>query len=171
MYWILDKICNLYLTVIRGTPVVVQLLILYTAVFTSLTDGLLVAIVGFGINSGAYVAEIIRSGIMSIDKGQSEAGRSLGLNNTQTMRMIILPQAFKNILPALFNEFIALLKETSVAGMIAVRDLTKAADGIKGRIFEPTPLFIAAIIYLILVIGMTAVQRAIERRLSASDRH
>ena len=169
--WILDKICDLYLVVIRGTPVVVQLLILYTAVFTSLTDGLLVAVVGFGINSGAYVAEIIRSGIMSIDKGQSEAGRSLGLNNTQTMRMIILPQAFKNILPALFNEFIALLKETSVAGMIAVRDLTKAADGIKGRIFEPTPLFIAAIIYLILVIGMTAVQRAIERRLSASDRH
>ena len=165
--WILDKICDLYLVVIRGTPVVVQLLILYTAVFTSLTDGLLVAVVGFGINSGAYVAEIIRSGIMSIDKGQSEAGRSLGLNNTQT----ILPQAFKNILPALFNEFIALLKETSVAGMIAVRDLTKAADGIKGRIFEPTPLFIAAIIYLILVIGMTAVQRAIERRLSASDRH
>lgn len=166
----LEMLCDLYLTVIRGTPVLVQLLILYTAVFSSLTNGIPVAIIGFGINSGAYVAEIIRSGIMSINRGQSEAGRSLGLTGSMTMRLIVLPQAVKNILPALFNEFITLLKETSVAGMIAVRDLTKVADGIKGRTFSSAPLFIAAGIYLVLVIGMTAVQRRIERRLAKGDR-
>ncbi len=166
----LEMLCDLYLTVIRGTPVVVQLLILYTAVFTSMTNGTPVAIIGFGLNSGAYVAEIFRSGIMSIPKGQMEAGRSLGLTSWMTMRLIILPQAIKNILPALFNEFITLLKETSVAGMIAVRDLTKVADGIKGRAFIAEPLFIAALIYLVLVVGMMQVQKRLERRLAKSDR-
>lgn len=166
----LEMLCDLYLTVIRGTPVVVQLLILYTAVFTSMTNGTPVAIIGFGLNSGAYVAEIFRSGIMSISKGQMEAGRSLGLTSWMTMRLIILPQAIKNILPALFNEFITLLKETSVAGMIAVRDLTKVADGIKGRAFIGEPLFIAALIYLVLVVGMMQVQKRLERRLAKSDR-
>lgn len=166
----LEILCDLYLTVIRGTPVVVQLLILYTAVFTSMTNGTPVAIIGFGLNSGAYVAEIFRSGIMSIPHGQTEAGRSLGLTSWMTMRLIILPQAIKNILPALFNEFITLLKETSVAGMIAVRDLTKVADGIKGRAFISEPLFIAALIYLVLVIAMTQVQKRLERRLGKGDR-
>lgn len=166
----LEILCDLYLTVIRGTPVVVQLLILYTAVFTSMTNGTPVAIIGFGLNSGAYVAEIFRSGIMSIPHGQTEAGRSLGLTSWMTMRLIVLPQAVKNILPALFNEFITLLKETSVAGMIAVRDLTKVADGIKGRAFVSEPLFVAALIYLVLVIAMTQVQKRLERRLGKGDR-
>ncbi|MBE6906791.1 amino acid ABC transporter permease [Marasmitruncus massiliensis] len=166
----LEILCDLYLTVIRGTPVVVQLLILYTAVFTSMTNGTPVAIIGFGLNSGAYVAEIFRSGIMSIPHGQTEAGRSLGLTSWMTMRLIVLPQAVKNILPALFNEFITLLKETSVAGMIAVRDLTKVADGIKGRAFISEPLFVAALIYLVLVIAMTQVQKRLERRLGKGDR-
>ncbi len=166
----LEILCDLYLTVIRGTPVVVQLLILYTAVFTSMTNGTPVAIIGFGLNSGAYVAEIFRSGIMSIPHGQTEAGRSLGLTSWMTMSLIVLPQAVKNILPALFNEFITLLKETSVAGMIAVRDLTKVADGIKGRAFISEPLFVAALIYLVLVIAMTQVQKRLERRLGKGDR-
>lgn len=166
----LEMLCDLYLTVIRGTPVVVQLLILYTAVFTSMTNGIPVAIIGFGLNSGAYVAEIFRSGILSVSRGQTEAGRSLGLTSGMTMRLIVLPQAVKNILPALFNEFITLLKETSVAGMIAVRDLTKVADGIKGRTFESAPLFIAAIMYLVLVVAMTQVQKKLERRLAKGDR-
>ncbi|MFA9381148.1 MAG: amino acid ABC transporter permease [Acetanaerobacterium sp.] len=167
--WLLDKICDLYITVIRGTPTVVQLLILYTAVFTSMTNGMPVAILGFGINSGAYVAEIIRAGIQSVDRGQYEAGRSLGLGNSMTMSLIILPQAVRNILPALFNEFIVLLKETSVAGWIAVRELTKVAEGIRGRTFNSMPLFIVAGIYLLLVIGMTAVQKRLEGRLAKSD--
>lgn len=167
--WLLDKFCDLYVTVIRGTPTLVQLLILYNVVFYSLTNGLPVGIIGFGINSGAYVAEIIRAGILSIDKGQYEAGRSLGLNDTMTMSQIILPQAVKNILPALFNEFIVLLKETSVAGWIAVRDLTKIADGIRGRTFNSLPLFLVAGIYLLLVVGLTAVQKRMERRLAKGD--
>lgn len=167
--WLLDKLCDLYITVIRGTPTLVQLLILYTVVFVSWKDGTPVAIVGFGINSGAYVAEIIRSGIQSVDRGQYEAGRSLGLGNSMTMSLIILPQAVRNILPALFNEFIVLLKETSVAGMIAVRELTKVADGIRGRTFVGLPLFIVALIYLLLVVGMTAVQKRMERRLAKGD--
>lgn len=168
--WPLEKLCDLYLTVIRGTPVVVQLLILYNAVFSSMKNGVPVAIIGFGLNSGAYVAEIFRSGIMSIPKGQTEAGRSLGLTGWMTMRLIVLPQAIKNVLPALFNEFITLLKETSVAGMIAVRDLTKVADGIKGRTFTSEPLFLAALSYLVIVVGMMQVQKRLERRLAKSDR-
>lgn len=160
-------VCGAYTTIIRGTPVIVQLLILYTLVFNG---GFTACIAGFGINSGAYVSEIIRSGIASIDPGQTEAGRSLGLSKTKTMRLIVMPQAVKNILPALFNEFIALLKETSVAGYIAVRDLTKASDSLRLRTYNSMPLFIAAAIYLVLVIVMTQVQKQIERRLARSDR-
>ncbi len=167
LLWILSFICNIYTTVIRGTPIIIQLLIFYTILFSG---GFEACVVAFGINSGAYISEIIRSGLQSIDYGQTEAGRSLGLSKTATMRFIILPQAIRNILPALFNEFIALTKETSVAGYIAVRDLTKVADGIKGRTFRSTPLFIAAIIYLILVMGLTQLQKRMERRLSRSDR-
>lgn len=165
----LEVICDIYLTVIRGTPTLIQLMIIYFAVFASMSDGTLAAIVGFSINAGAYIAEIIRSGIMSIDKGQNEAGRALGFTQGQTMRLIILPQALKISIPPLFNEFITLVKETSVAGMIAVPELTKIAGNIRGRAFETTPLYIVAIIYLILVIALTQVQKRIEKRLGASD--
>lgn len=164
-------LCEIYLTLIRGTPVVVQLLIIYFIVFgTVKIDKVFVAIIAFGLNSGAYVAEIVRSGIMSIDEGQFEAGRSLGFNYVQTMVYIILPQAFKNILPALANEFIVLLKETSVAGYIALQDLTKGGDIIRGRTFDPLmPILTVAIIYLIMVMGMTAGVTRLERRLRNSD--
>lgn len=160
-------LCTAYTTVIRGTPVIVQLLILYTLVFSGDFSA---CVAGFGINSGAYVCEIIRSGIQSIDPGQTEAGRSLGLSRTATMRLIVMPQAVKNILPALFNEFIALLKETSVAGYIAGRDLTKMADSLRLRTYNSMPLFIAAAVYLALVMLMTALQKKLERRLARSDR-
>ena len=159
--------CGIYVTVIRGTPIVVQLLIAYTILFNGSFEACVFA---FGVNSGAYVAEIIRGGIASIDPGQAEAGRSLGLSEGATMRLIVLPQAVKNILPALFNEFIALLKETSVAGYIAARDLTKVSDSIRGIAFNSAPLFIAAAIYLLMVVGMTAIQKKMERRLAQSDR-
>lgn len=134
---VLNALCKVYLTVIRGTPVLVQLLIIYFVVFGSVKiDKTLVAVIAFGINSGAYVAEIFRSGIMSIDNGQFEAGRSLGFNYSQTMFYIVMPQAFKNVLPALGNEFIGLLKETSVAGYIAIQDLTKGADIIRSRTYS-----------------------------------
>lgn len=167
-----NVLCNLYLTVIRGTPVVVQLLIIYFVVFGSVKiDKSLVAILAFGINSGAYVAEIFRSGIMSIDVGQFEAGRSLGFNYSQTMRYIIMPQAFKNVLPALCNEFIALLKETSVAGYIALQDLTKGGDIIRSRTYDAfMPLIAVALIYLILVILFTKLVEILERRLRRSER-
>ena len=167
---ILDVICNIYLTVIRGTPVVVQLLIAFFIIFVSAKDGTWVAMLTFGINSGAYVAETIRSGIMAIDKGQMEAGRSLGFSNLQTMSLIILPQAFKNILPAIGNEMIALLKETSVAGYVAVIDLTKAGNTIAGRTFSYfIPLITVAIIYLVVVIILTKLVGILERRLRNSD--
>lgn len=167
--WLLDKLCDLYITVIRGTPTLIQLLIMYTVILVSVKNNVIVAMVTFGINSGAYVAEIIRAGILSVDKGQSEAGRSLGLSSSMTMTLIILPQAVKNILPALFNEFIVLLKETSVAGYIAVQELTKSADLIRGRTFIGLPLFISAGLYLIMVVGMTALQKRLERRLAKGD--
>lgn len=170
LLWLAEKFCNLYLTVIRGTPVMVQLLIIYTGIFVSMTDGTLAAVVGFGINSGAYVAEIIRAGIQSIDRGQTEAGRSLGLTSGMTMRLIVLPQAVRNILPALFNEFITLLKETSVAGYVAVQDVLKMATNIQNRVYNIAPLLITAVFYLVLVVLMTQVQKLIERRLAASDR-
>lgn len=167
---IAEAVCNLYLTIIRGTPVMLQLLIIYFSVFASSSDGTMAAILGFGINSGAYVAEIVRSGIQSINKGQTEAGRSLGLSAGMTMRLIVLPQAVKNILPALFNEFITLLKETSVAGTIAVVELTKVSTNIKTLVWTMTPLYIVALIYLTMVVLLGQVQKRLERRLAAGDR-
>ena len=167
----LSKICNVYINVIRGTPLMVQLLIMYNLIFTSRnTNELVVGAVCFGINSGAYVAEIIRAGIEAIDKGQMEAGRSLGLSYIQTMGLIILPQAVRNILPALGNEFITLIKETSVAGVIAVTDLTKAAQYIGSRTWDVLPpLIIAAAFYLILVLGLSKMLAVFERRLAKGD--
>ena len=145
-----NGLCKVYLTVVRGTPVVVQVMIFFYVIFATAKDGTMVAALAFGINSGAYVAEIIRGGIMSIDNGQFEAGRSLGFNYLQTMRYIIVPQTIKNVLPSLMNEFIALLKETSVAGYVAVQDLTKAGDIIRSRTYSAfMPLIAVALIYLI----------------------
>ncbi len=169
---ILNVICRIYLTVIRGTPVVVQLLIIYFVIFASVPiSKTFVAVIAFGINSGAYVAEIVRSGIMSLDNGQLEAGRSLGLNYRQTMISVILPQAFKNILPALANECIVLLKETSVAGYIAIQDLTKGGDIIRSQTFSAfMPLISVAVIYLVMVMILTHLVSKLERRLAQSDR-
>ena len=149
---LLNLICQIYITVIRGTPVVVQLLIIYFVIFASVdVSKTIVAILAFGMNSSAYVAEIFRSGIMAVDNGQFEAGRSLGFNYRQTMIYIIMPQAFKNVLPALGNEFIVLLKETSVAGYIALQDLTKGGDIIRSRTYDALmPLMAVAIIYLVM---------------------
>ncbi len=168
---ILNFVCNVYLTVIRGTPVVVQLLIIYFVIFGSVDiSKVAVAIMAFGINSGAYVAEIFRSGIMSIDNGQFEAGRSLGFSYPQTMRYIIMPQAFKNVLPALGNEFIVLLKETSVSGYIALQDLTKGGDIIRSRTYDAfMPLLAVALIYLVMVMIFTKLVNMLERRLRSSD--
>lgn len=168
---ILNLICKVYLTVIRGTPVVVQLLIIYFIIFGSVDiNKTLVAVMAFGFNSGAYVAEIFRSGIMSIDDGQFEAGRSLGFNYAQTMLYIIMPQAFKNVLPALGNEFIVLLKETSVSGYIALEDLTKGGDIIRSRTYDAfMPLIAVAVIYLVMVMIFTKLVNMLERRLRNSD--
>ena len=168
---VINAICKVYLTVIRGTPVVVQLMIMYFVVFVSAKDGVPVAIVAFGINSGAYVAEIFRAGIMSIDNGQFEAGRSLGFNYVQTMRYIIIPQMFKAVLPTLCNEFIALIKETSVAGYVGVMDLTKSGNVVAGRTFEYfIPLFTVAGVYLVIVMLLTSLVGKLERRLRKSER-
>ncbi|MBS7360629.1 MAG: amino acid ABC transporter permease [Oscillospiraceae bacterium] len=167
----LNGICKVYLTVIRGTPTVVQLLIFYFIFFASATNGVMVAIICFGINSGAYVAEIFRSGIMSIDEGQFEAGRSLGFNYLQTMRYIVVPQAFKVVLPTLCNEFIVLIKETSIAGYVGIMDLTKAGDLIRGRTFSAfMPLIAVALIYLALVMVLTWGVGILERRLRQNER-
>lgn len=166
-----NAICKIYLAVWRGTPTVVQVMIMYYVILVSIDNKILVAVVAFGLNSAAYVAEIVRSGIMSIDEGQFEAGRSLGLNYVQTMRLIILPQAFKNVLPALGNEFITLLKETSVSGYIGMMDLTKGADIIRSQTYEPMmPLLGCAAIYLVLVMILTAGLRKLEGRLRSSER-
>ena len=166
-----NAICKFYLTVTRGTPVVVQLMICYFVIFALADDGIPVAIFAFGINSGAYVAEIFRAGIMSIDHGQFEAGRSLGFNYFQTMRYIIIPQMFKAVLPTLCNEFIALLKETSVAGYVGVTDLTKAGNTIAGRMFSYfIPLIAVALIYLVIVMILSWLVSILERRLRKSDR-
>ncbi|WP_456032472.1 amino acid ABC transporter permease [Ruminococcus sp.] len=169
---ILNALCRVYLTVIRGTPMVVQLLITYFVIFGSVNiDKTLVAVLAFGVNSGAYVAEIVRSGIMSVDNGQFEAGRSLGLSYRQTMISIVLPQAFKTVLPALANECIVLFKETSVAGYIAIQDLTKGGDIIRSQTFSAfMPLITVALIYLIMVVVLTHLVGKLERRLSQSDR-
>ena len=168
---LLNWLCKLYLTVIRGTPVVVQLLIIYFVIFGSVNiSKILVAIVAFGVNSGAYVAEIIRGGIMSIDKGQFEAGRSLGLSYIQTMIYIILPQAFKNVLPALGNEFIVLLKETSVSGYIALQDLTKGGDIIRSQTYTAfMPLIAVALIYLAVVMLFSWLLGKLDRRLKNNE--
>ncbi len=166
-----NAICKFYLTVIRGTPMVVQLMIFYFVIFASSDNGVAVAIFAFGINSGAYVAEIFRAGIMSIDEGQFEAGRSLGFNYLKTMYYIITPQMFKAVLPTLCNEFIVLLKETSVAGYVGVLDLTKAGNVIAGRTFSYfIPLLTVAVIYLIAVMILTWLVGKLERRLRKSER-
>lgn len=171
LFGVIDGICRVYLTVLRGTPVVVQLMIIYFVIFASSNNGTLVAALAFGLNSGAYVAEIVRGGIMSIDPGQFEAGRSLGFNYIQTMRIVIIPQTVKNVLPSLANEFIALLKETSVAGYVAVADLTKGGDIIRSRTYSPfMPLIAVAVIYLALVMFFTYLVGLLERRLRNSDR-
>jgi polar amino acid transport system substrate-binding protein len=169
---IADKVCRLYLTVIRGTPVMIQLLIIYYVVFASVNiNKILVAVIAFGLNSGAYVAEIVRGGIMSIDQGQFEAGRSLGLNFTQTMQSIIMPQAFKNVLPALANEAIVLLKETSICGYIGLTDLTRGGDIIRSTTYEAfMPLVAVALIYLVIVIVLTKLVGKLERRLKSNER-
>ena len=174
-YYILkisDKLCGAYLTIIRGTPVLLQLLIIYNLVFNKRdSNPILAASICFGINSGAYVAEIIRAGLMSIDNGQVEAGKSLGLNSFTIMKSIVLPQAIKNILPALGNEFIVLIKETAIVGYISLTDVTQAAQLIGSRTLDVLPpLIIAAIFYLIIVIIFTKLLKTFERRLALSDR-
>lgn len=169
---VLNWFCKLYTTVIRGTPIVLQLLIMYFVVFAAANvDKVFVAITAFSLNSGAYVAEIFRSGIMSIDPGQTEAGRSLGLSYAQTMWYIVIPQAFKNVLPALANEFITLLKETSVSGYIALADLTKGGDIIRSQTYDAfMPLLGVALVYLAMVCLLSAGVTRLERRLRSNER-
>lgn len=168
---VLNFICKVYLTVMRGTPAVVQLLIIYYVILTSVQNKIIVAIIAFGLNSAAYVAEVVRSGIMSVDMGQFEAGRSLGLSYRQTMVAIIIPQALKNILPALCNEFIVLLKETSISGYIGLTDLTKGGDIIRSITYEAyLPLYAVALIYLITVMGLTAAVNCLEKKLRENER-
>ena len=162
---VLNSICQIYTTVIRGTPIMVQLLIMYFVIFASTRNQIGVAMLTFGINSGAYVSEIIRGGIMSVDKGQMEAGRSLGLPYVQTMRFIVIPQAVKNILPALGNELI-----TSIVTVIGLRDLTKAAQLVQGKTYQAFMPFVGiALVYLALVMILSALMGMIERRMRASD--
>lgn len=168
-----NALCKLYLTVIRGTPAMVQLLIMNFVIMRPRGDNalLMCAIITFGINSGAYVAEIVRSGIMSINAGQMEAGRSLGLNYAKTMRFIIIPQAIKNILPALGNELITLVKETSIVTVIALQDVTKAAQIVQSKTYIAFMPYIGlAVIYLVIVMILTKLLNLFERRLRASDR-
>ncbi len=166
-----NEISKIYLTVIRGTPSMVQILIIFFIIMASSKNKMLCGIIAFGINSGAYVAEIIRGGIMSVDQGQSEAGRSLGFNYIQTMWYIVIPQAFKSILPALANEFIVLLKETAIAGYVGVTDLTRGANIIRGVTYQSFwPLFAIAIIYLIMVMFFTWLVGRLERRLRSDER-
>ena len=169
---ILNAICKLYLTVIRGTPMMVQLLIMGFVIMVPKDDTarLVCGIVTLGINSGAYVAEIVRGGLMSVNPGQMEAGRSLGLNYAQTMRLIVIPQAIKNILPALGNEMITLLKETSICGYIGLNELTRGGDIIRGITFDALfPLFTVALIYLVMVLFIQWIMGKVERRLRSSD--
>lgn len=167
-----NGILKAYLTVIRGTPALIQLMIIYFVIFASSSiDKVTVACISFGLNSSAYIAEIVRSGIMSVDIGQFEAGRSLGFNHAQTMWYFILPQAFKNILPALGNEFIVLIKETSIAGYIGIEELTKGGDIIRSRTYEPfLPLIAVAVVYLVIVMFLTALVSKLERRLKTDGK-
>ena len=167
----LNAVCRIYLTVIRGTPAMIQIMIMFFIIFVKARNGVPIAMLTFGINSGAYVAEIIRSGIMAVDKGQFEAGRSLGLNFAQTMLYIIIPQALKNVLPALANEFIVLLKETSVACYVGVTDLTKGGEIIRSITYiSALPLLAVALIYLVIVMILSFLVRMLERRLRNSER-
>ena len=169
--WCINALANVYLTVIRGTPVVVQLLISYFIIFSSSRNGIGIAIFAFGLNSGAYVAEIMRGGINAVDIGQTEAGRSLGLSSVTTMKSIVLPQAIKNVLPAIGNEFISLLKETSVIGFLGVIDLTKAAERVISRTMDVYfPYLSIALVYLAVVYGLNYLFKLLERRLAKSDR-
>lgn len=163
-------IANVYIDVIRGTPAVLQLLIMYFIIMSSSRNGVLVAILSFGINSGAYVAEIVRAGILAVDKGQTEAGRSLGLSKVRTMFYIVIPQAVKNVLPPMGNEFIVLLKETAIVGYVALSDLTRVANQIASRTYQAfMPLIGATVIYFILIKILTILLGRLERRLRASD--
>lgn len=160
-----------YLVIIRGTPIVVQIMIMFFVIFASSRNKILVGCLAFGINSGAYVAEIIRAGIMSIEEGQMEAGRSLGFGYVSTMRYVVLPQAFKNVLPALGNEFIVLIKETAVVGYIGLADLTYAGNTIGGNTYEYLyPLLAVALVYLVIVMGISTLINRLERRLRNSER-
>jgi His/Glu/Gln/Arg/opine family amino acid ABC transporter permease subunit len=166
-----NALLGAYLAVFRGTPIVVQLLIMYYIILKNVHNALLVAVIAFGINSGAYVAEIVRAGILSVDIGQTEAGRSLGLPALKTLLLIVLPQAIKNILPALGNEFVMLLKETSVAGYVAIRDLARAGENVRSKTAEPYfSLLFIALVYFILVFFVTKLLKIFERRLAKSDR-
>lgn len=164
------RIANVYIDLIRGTPSVLQLLIMWFIIMKSCKNGVLVAVLSFGINSGAYVAEIVRAGILAVDKGQTEAGRSLGLSKTQTMIYIILPQAIKNVLPPIGNEFIVLLKETAIVGYVSLTDLTRTASQISSRTYEAfMPLIGAAVIYFVIIKILTVLLDKLERRLRKSD--
>lgn len=167
---ILSKIAGIYIDVIRGTPAVVQLLIMWFIIMKNAQNGILVASLSFGINSGAYVAEIVRAGILAVDKGQTEAGRSLGLSGAQTMIYIIIPQAIKNVLPPICNEFITLIKETAIVGYVSLNDLTRVANQITSASYNAfMPLIIAAIIYLVIIKILTLLIGKLERRLRRSD--
>lgn len=169
---VLDKICAAYVAVVRGTPLAIQLMIMTFIVMSGFPNKVLVCCIAFGINSGAYVSEVIRGGISSVDYGQTEAGRSLGLSQIGTLRLIVLPQAIKNILPALCNEAIAVLKETSIVGMVAVVDLTRAGDLVRSRTMSPYfTLISVAIVYFVLVFGLSKAVQRFERRLAKSDRN
>lgn len=164
------RIANIYIDIIRGTPSVLQLMIMWFVVMKSCKNGILVGCITFGINSGAYVAEIVRAGILAVDKGQTEAGRSLGLSNFQTMRYIVIPQAFKNVLPPLGNEFIVLIKETAIVGYVGLSDLTRVANQMSSKVFDAfTPLVGSAIVYFIIIKILTKLLEKLERRLRKSD--
>ncbi len=169
---LLNSICQVYLTVIRGTPAVIQIMFIYFVIFMPLgVDKFISAVVCFGLNSGAYVAEIVRGGIMNVDDGQTEAGRSLGFNYSQTMSLIVLPQAFKAVLPALANEFVVLLKETSVAFYIGLGDVMYAGNAIRSATYSPfMPLIAVALIYLVMVLGLSKLVSMLERRLRTNER-
>ena len=168
---VLNFFCQIYLTVIRGTPTMIQLLIIFYVIFASSNNKLLVAILSFGINSGAYIAEIIRGGIMSLDDGQFEGARSLGLTHTQTMLYIVLPQTFKNTLPALANEFIVLIKETSISAYIGLQDLTMAGNIVRGLTYEAFfPLVSVACIYLFIILILSALVSKLEKSLKKNER-
>ncbi len=167
---ILSHIANIYIDIIRGTPSMLQLLIMWFVVLANCKNGIFVASLTFGINSGAYVAEIVRAGILAVDKGQMEAGRSLGLTNLQTMRYIIIPQAFKNVLPPLGNEFIVLLKETAIVGYVGMSDLTRVANQMTSTLYDAfTPLIGAAVVYFVMIKILTILLEKLERRLRKSD--